>query len=44
MVMHAKKADLAAILCILCMAVVYNSDRDSRLKKLKTTETKKYYF
>lgn len=42
--MHAKKADLAVILCILYIAVVYNSDRDSRMKKLKTTETKKGYF
>lgn len=44
MVMQAEKAELAVILCILYIAVVYSSDTDSKMKKLKTTETKKDYF
>lgn len=41
--MQTEKADLAVILCILNIAVVDNSNRDSRIKKLKPTEIKKHF-
>lgn len=39
--MNAMKIDLTVILRILYIAMVYNSDRDSRTEKLKTTENRK---
>lgn len=41
MVMNAMKVDLTAILCILYIAVSYNSDRDSKTEKLKITGNRK---
>ena len=44
MVMNAMKVDFTVILCILYIVVVYNSDRDSKIEKLKTIENRKDYF
>lgn len=41
MVMNAMKVDLTVILCMLYIAVVYNSDRDFRMEKLKMIENRK---
>lgn len=39
--MNAMKVDLTVILGILYIAVVYNSDRDFRMEKLKMIENRK---
>lgn len=44
MVTNAVKVDLTVILCIIYIAVVYDSDRDSGTEKLKMIENRKDYF